>query len=154
MGDYFNPIRCMSGGQCHLHSGGKEFTCTCADGYLGDNCQRVQLCFVRNLSNKYDNFTIIDAVDNASIPDDKRGAIFTGKALAFVKDHSFATTNGGRADVDRYVIILTDGMPSAPLDTANQTKLLRLSYPNIRIKSIGSGEFVFHKELWTLALTL
>ncbi|KAH3697210.1 hypothetical protein DPMN_084700 [Dreissena polymorpha] len=102
---------------------------------------------VFNLRNTYDNNTIIDAVDNATLHVGKRGATFTGKVLAFVKDHSFATTNGGRADVDRYVILLTDGMSSAPLDTANQTKLLRLSYPNIRIISIGSGEFVFHTEL-------
>ncbi|KAH3697207.1 hypothetical protein DPMN_084696 [Dreissena polymorpha] len=102
---------------------------------------------VFNLSNPYDNYTIIDAVDNATIPDDKRGVTFTKKALTFVKDHSFAMTNGGRAGVDRYVILLTDGMSSATLDTANQAKLLRMSFPNIRIKSIGSGEFVFHKEL-------
>ncbi|XP_052257153.1 collagen alpha-4(VI) chain-like [Dreissena polymorpha] len=192
----------MNEGKCHLQNGGKEFNCTCADGYLGDNCQ-IDMCspykiadivfimdvsvsqnettfveqknFVKyfiaqfplgpdhfqfslilyasephavfNLSNMYDNYTIIDAVDNATIPDDKRGATFTGKALAFVKDNSFATTNGGRADVDRYVILLTDGMSSASLDTANQAKLLRLSYPNVRIKSIGSGDIVFHTEL-------
>ncbi|KAH3697201.1 collagen alpha-4(VI) chain-like [Dreissena polymorpha] len=109
---------------------------------------------VFNLSNTYDNNTIIDAVDNVTIPDDIHGATFTDKALAFVKDHSFVTTNGGRADVDRYIIILTDGMSSKSIETVNQAKELRLSYPNIRIKSIGSGKYVFHKELLDICASL
>ncbi|XP_052257686.1 collagen alpha-5(VI) chain-like isoform X2 [Dreissena polymorpha] len=99
------------------------------------------------LNNTYDNDTIIDAVDHSYIPDDIRGATYTGKALAFVREKVLNKSYGLRSDLDRYVIILTDGMSSESQATVDDATLLHSSFPNIRIISIGTGEFVFHSGL-------
>ncbi|KAH3832790.1 hypothetical protein DPMN_106085 [Dreissena polymorpha] len=183
------PIRCLNDGECHLQNGGLEFNCTCAKGYLGDNCQ-IDMCspymiadivmvidisdsqtnmvfqelkenikqlisqfpvgpnhfqfsiilygkqphVMFHLNNTYDNDTILDAVDNMTIPDTIRGPTFTGEALQFVYKESFRESNGGRSEVDRYVLVITDGMASDIQKTLEQAKRLSdfLLFPTIK----------------------
>ena len=39
--DCSSPIYCHNGGTCNLINGGREHTCSCADGWKGSNCELV-----------------------------------------------------------------------------------------------------------------
>jgi hypothetical protein len=105
---------------------------------------------VFHLDNKLDNNTILKAVDHIAIPDTIRGPTFTSKTLEFVYEQSFLESNGGRVDVDRYVLLFTDGMSSYKQRTIEQAKRL-YTIPNNQLFSVGVGKYVWHKEL--LAMT-
>ncbi|XP_053374160.1 uncharacterized protein LOC123531094 [Mercenaria mercenaria] len=99
------------------------------------------------LNDYQDNDTLLAAVDAIEMKNE--GPSFTGKALQKVKDDVFSTSKGARSSVERYVIVLTDGLSSDPSDTKLQAAYLKSI--GVRIYAIAVGRFVNHEELLDIA---
>ena len=98
--------------------------------------------------NKYTNQEeLINAMDNVTY----QGLLTnTSGALRYVRMNSFLSENGGRPDVDRFVVLLTDGPSDNPNETIKEAELLR-QRGNIKIYAVGIGQQVSKSEL--LAIT-
>ena len=100
--------------------------------------------------NTYDNDNdILAAIDHLSV--DCGGASLTGRALKKVREDVFQSANGVRseADVERFVIILTDGLSSDPNVVIQEASALK--YDGVKFYAVGSGVSIRHDELLGIA---
>ncbi|CAG2220946.1 COL12A [Mytilus edulis] len=87
--------------------------------------------------NKYQNKRrLINAIDNIAY---RQGATNTHLALEFVTQNSFLSANGGRSNIKRIVIILTDGKSQIPDETKKAAEQLHLLGAQVVSVGIGSG---------------
>ncbi|XP_053374307.1 collagen alpha-5(VI) chain-like [Mercenaria mercenaria] len=96
--------------------------------------------------NTYNNDTDLqNAVD--LVDDNCGGPSFTGNALSKVRQDVFLSVNGARDNtvVDRFVILLTDGLSSDPTDVMQEAIYLKAN--GVKIYTIGSGMSVLHEKL-------
>lgn len=70
----------------------------------------------------------------------------TSGALRYVRLNSFLPRNGGRPQVDKILIVLTDGVSDNPTETIKEAELLR-KMDNIKVYAIGIGKRSSHSEL-------
>ena len=100
-----------------------------------------------HLNSHLDISTLLDAIDVITVESD--GPSFVGKALETVKNDVFDTINGARSSVEQYVIVLTDGLSSDPVDTVKQATELKLR--GVKIYAIAIGPSIYHAELLDIA---
>ena len=91
------------------------------------------------------NKDLENALDMMTVDCD--GPSFTGNALKKVRQDVFQTKNGARDqdDVGYYVILLTDGLSSDPMDVVHEANLLKAK--GVKIFSVAIGVSVRHEEL-------
>ncbi|XP_045169650.2 collagen alpha-5(VI) chain-like [Mercenaria mercenaria] len=96
--------------------------------------------------NTYNNDTDLqNAVD--LVDDNCGGPSFTGSALSKVRQDVFMSVNGARDNtvVERYVILLTDGLSSDPADAIQEANILKSE--GVKIYTVCSGMSIRHEEL-------
>jgi collagen type VI alpha len=91
------------------------------------------------------NSEIQNAIDHLTV--DCGGPSLTGTALKKVREDVLQTANGVRdpADVERYIILLSDGLSSDPNIVIAEANALKVS--GVKIYSVGSGLSIRHEEL-------
>jgi uncharacterized protein YegL len=99
------------------------------------------------LDTHQDNITLLDAIDAITV--ESGGPSFTGKALEKVNNEVFDTAKGARGSVEHYVIVLTDGLSSDPVNTKLQA--LNLKARMVKIYAIAVGNSIYHAELLEMA---
>ncbi|CAG2220945.1 COL6A [Mytilus edulis] len=87
--------------------------------------------------NEYPNkHRLINAIDNIPY---RQGVTNTHLALEFVTQNSFLSANGGRSNIKKIVIILTDGKSEIPVQTKKAAEQLHLLGAQVISVGIGSG---------------
>jgi collagen type VI alpha len=76
------------------------------------------------------------------------GLTYTEDALKFARLQAFA--HGGRPNVPKVVVVLTDGRSYSHTNTVTQANLLK-KIPGIKVISIGIGTSIFKSELLAIA---
>lgn len=76
----------------------------------------------------------------------------TSGALRYVRLNSFLSKNGGRPQVDKLLIVLTDGVSDNPTETIKEAELLR-KMDNIKVYAVGIGKRTSHSELLSITGT-
>ncbi|XP_062581122.1 collagen alpha-1(XII) chain-like [Saccostrea cucullata] len=82
------------------------------------------------------------------------GSTNASEALKYIASNSFTSTNGGRAGVERWVIVITDGTYSyspAPATSATSAATDKLHKMGVGVISIGVGSRSNMEELQALA---
>jgi len=128
----------------------KNFTSKFQDGQL--NSSSVQFALVTysfdavvHLNFTYQNDADLqNATDN--VTSNVNAATLTGQALQLVRKQVLPL---GRSSVAQYVIVLTDGLSSNPVDTRNQAR--KLHADGVNVLAIGIGNTVRHQELMDIA---
>ncbi|XP_046571860.1 collagen alpha-1(XII) chain-like [Haliotis rubra] len=104
---------------------------------------------VRNefkLNSHTDNATLVRAIARIHW---LNGETYTGDALNYVDRNSFNRQNGGRDNVDKIVIVLTDGESNFPNETVVAAK--KLHDRRITVAAVGIGSEVNRDELNAIA---
>ncbi|XP_060557921.1 collagen alpha-6(VI) chain-like isoform X1 [Ruditapes philippinarum] len=75
------------------------------------------------------------------------GPSLAGNALKIVRGDVFQTSNGARKDpdVERYIMLLSDGLLSDAPDTILEANVLKVN--GFKIYTIGSGKSILHENL-------
>lgn len=98
--------------------------------------------------NNYTDYTqlqsVVDKIDHINY-----GPSMTGEALRVVREDVLAPGNGARLDKDTYVLLLTDGLSSDPVETLYQANQLKFS--GVRLYTIGTGNQLNQKEILDVA---
>ncbi|XP_062581120.1 collagen alpha-4(VI) chain-like [Saccostrea cucullata] len=90
--------------------------------------------------------SVISAIQSVSY---RPGATYTDKALSYAETTSFLPQNGGRADAEKIVIVLTDGQSSSHSKTLLQAQSLHSS--GVEVIAVGIGNSVSNSELEAIA---
>lgn len=97
--------------------------------------------------NTYTNVSpIITHIDSIQV---EEGPSFTGKGLQVIREEIFTTTGGARLNVNKYVVVLSDGLSSNETDSILQAGLLKGIGAEVVCVAVGSQ--INHKELIDIA---
>ncbi|XP_071081370.1 collagen alpha-6(VI) chain-like [Haliotis cracherodii] len=114
-----------------------------------------QVSLVQFATTVRNEFNLKDHTDNSSLDSAisrihwLNGETYTGDALNYVDRNSFSQANGGRNNVDKIVIVLTDGESNHPNETAVAAK--KLHDRRITVVAVGIGSAVNQDELNAIA---
>ncbi|XP_060557888.1 collagen alpha-6(VI) chain-like [Ruditapes philippinarum] len=200
-----SSLYCINGGTCSSFNGGSRYTCKCANGWMGSNCEQIDVCtpykkadivfvldtslsegddgfekqkqYVKRFISKYQyqigppnyryQFSLITYSLHATVhfyfntfnnETDLQNAMdllkvncsgpsLAGNALKIVRGDVFQTSNGARKDpdVERYIMLLSDGLLSDAPDTILEANVLKVN--GFKIYTIGSGKSILHENL-------
>ena len=90
--------------------------------------------------------SLIEAVDKINLDE---GPSYTGKALQLIHDEVLQSSNGARFmntyTPNTYIVVLSDGLSSNPIDTVARANALKKD--GVLIITIGIGVHICHEEL-------
>ncbi|XP_053386521.1 collagen alpha-4(VI) chain-like [Mercenaria mercenaria] len=93
-----------------------------------------------------DDTKMMSAIDSIVFDN---GPSFTGKGLLAIREQVFTAAKGARNGVYKYVLVLSDGLSSDPVDTILQADLLKKT--GVDVISVAIGNQINHKELADIA---
>lgn len=99
------------------------------------------------LNTHQDKITLLDAIDAITL--ESSGPTLTGNALEKVKDDVLDPSKGARSSVEQYIIVMTDGLSSDPVDTVRQAAELKSR--RVKIYAVATGLSINHAELLEIA---
>lgn len=120
---------------------------------IGPNKTRVStITFSTNVKNNFwlnqhqTQSSLHTALDHVSYVG---GITNTDQALTFARLNSFLARNGGRADAEKIVIVLTDGQSTSPSKTQTAARLLHQT--GVEVITVGIGNGITQSELAVIA---
>ncbi|XP_033736270.1 collagen alpha-6(VI) chain-like isoform X1 [Pecten maximus] len=90
--------------------------------------------------------SVLSALNNVAY---SSGITNTDKALDFARQNSFLSSNGGRSDAEKIVIVLTDGQSTSPSKTSVAANALHHS--GVEVITVGIGNGITQSELAVIA---